>query len=526
MAKKDKNSKVSVRPWTEDDIPNLVKVHAATYGHLYEKEELYNARQYHMQLKAFPEGQFLAEVDGKVVGYATSLIVQLDDEDENYYRYVELSGGGTFSTHTPAGDTLYGADIAVHPDYRGQGVAGALYVARKKLVKSFNLRRMVAYGRIPGYEQFVDQYTPDEYVQKVEAGELKDSSLNAHLKAGYKVKKVILDLLVDEESLNYCTYLVYENRKYKAEKHKISAQPLKRSNRRIRVGVAQYLMRPIKSWQDLKNNVEFFINTADTYHCHFLVLPEYFTAQLFTTMPSDWTDQQMMDALADMADDYIEMFKSLAQKYSIFIIGGSHPIRRSDGYLYNVAHLFSPSGNVYTQDKLHITPSERDIWNIRPGKSINLFDTPYGRIGIQVCYDIEFPEVARLMTLAGVEVIFVPFSTDEKKAYYRVRYSAQARAVENYIYTIISGNAGNLPTRSYLLNYAQSAILTPSDFAFPMEGVAAEADPNVETVVIAELDLSNLAKQREVGSVRPLFDRRPDLYELKPKKPIQIIKVE
>ena len=124
-------------PWTEEDIPNLVKVHAATYGHLYEKEELYNDRQYHMQLKAFPEGQFLAEVDGKVVGYATSLIVQLDDEDENYYRYVELSGGGTFSTHTPAGDTLYGADIAVHPDYRGQGVAGALYVARKKLVKSF-----------------------------------------------------------------------------------------------------------------------------------------------------------------------------------------------------------------------------------------------------------------------------------------------------------------------------------------------------------------------------------------------------
>lgn len=528
MMKKDKKQKpkVNVRLWTEADIPALVRVHAETYGHIYDEKELYNARQYLMQLRAFPQGQFLAEIDGKIVGYATSLIVQLEDEDENYYRYVELSGGGTFSTHTPPGDTLYGADIAVHPDYRGQGVAGALYVARKRLVKKFNLRRMVAYGRIPGFVHYLDQLTPEEYVEKVKQGELKDSALNAHLKAGYEVKRVILDLLQDEESLNYCTYLVYENKKFDPQKRKIAATPLKRPNRRMRVCAAQYLMRPIQSWADLEKNVEFFVNTADTYHCHFLLLPEYFTAQMFTTMPGDWTELQMIQALANMADDYVDLFRRMAQQYGLYIIGGSHPVRRMDGYLYNVAHLFSPSGKVYTQDKLHITPSERALWNFRPGSSVKLFDTPFGRIGIQICYDIEFPEVARLMTMSGAEVIFVPFSTDEKKAYFRVRYSAQARAVENYIYTVISGNAGNLPTRSYLLNYAQSAILTPSDFAFPMQAVAAEADPNVETVVIAELDLTNLAKQREVGSVRPLFDRRQDLYDLKMKKPIEIILVD
>ncbi len=134
--------------------------------------------------------------------------------------------------------------------------------------------------------------------------------------------------------------------------------------------------------------------------------------------------------------------------------------------------------------------------------------------------------MARLLTLAGAELIFVPFSTDEKKAYYRVRYTAQARAVENYVYVVIAGNVGNLPSRHYLLNYGQAAVLTPSDFAFPLQATAGEADPNIETVVIAELDLTSLAMQREMGSVRPLYDRRPDLYELRPVTPIRVVRTE
>jgi len=230
--------------------------------------------------------------------------------------------------------------------------------------------------------------------------------------------------------------------------------------------------------------------------------------------------------LASMEDKYIVMFKRFAKKHQLYIIGGSTVISRKDGHLYNVSHFFTPRGKVYTQDKLHVTPFEREIWNIRPGHGLKVFDTPFGRIAIQVCYDIEFPEVSRLLALAGAEVIFVPFSTDEKKEYYRIRYSAQARSVENYIYTVISGNAGNLPTKQYLLNYSQSAIITPNDFSFPTLAVAAEADPNVETVVVGELALSNLAKQREVGSVKPLYDSHTDIFELKSNIPIEVIHVD
>lgn len=518
-----KQKSVKIRRWKPEDIPAVVECHKAAYPDYPEDGGHYNARKYQMQYEAFPEGQLLAEIDGQVVGYATSLIVQLDSGDK--YAYSEITGDGSFSTHTPGGDTLYGADIAVHPDFRGRGISKRLYKRRKKLIKRYNLRRMVAHGRLPGYNEYAGILTAQEYVDAVKQGKLQDPALNAHLQAGYDVKQILLDFVWDDASLNYSTFLEMPNPDFKPAKRKIAATPLRRPVRKVRVCAAQYLMRPIRSWDEFEQTVEFFVNTADTYHCHFLLLPEFFTAQLFTMMPSGWDAKTSICELANMTDRYVDLFKLMAARHNLYIIGGSHPVQR-EGRLYNVAHLFTPAGSVYTQDKLHITPSERQAWDIRPGQGVNIFDTPLGRIAIQICYDIEFPEIPRLLTLAGAEIIFVPFSTDEKKAYLRVRYCAQARAVENGIYTVISGNVGNLPNRSYLINYGQAAVFTPSDFEFPPNATAAEAEPNVETVVISDLDLTSLAVHRDQGNTRPLYDRRPDLYDLRGKIPINIIRTE
>jgi predicted amidohydrolase len=198
---------------------------------------------------------------------------------------------------------------------------------------------------------------------------------------------------------------------------------------------------------------------------------------------------------------------------------------RIDGGIRNVAHLFTPSGSVYTQAKLHVTPNERTEYGIEPGNGLRVFDTGYGRIGIQVCYDVEFPEASRLLTLAGAEVLFVPFSTDERRAYLRVRYCGQARAVENIIYVVQSGNVGNLPqVANFLINYGQAGVYTPSDFPFPPEAVAGAADSNSEAVVITDLDLSALEQAREAGTVRPLRDRRPDLYTIEATTPVEVIR--
>lgn len=522
--KRSAKPRIRVRIWTREDIPDVIRCHRAAYPE-YPEEAFYDQRFYEMQYEAFPEGQVLAETGGKVIGYATSLIVQLDD-DNRPYTYEEITGGGTFTTHDPSGDTLYGADIGVDVAYRGMGISKLLYEQRKKLMRRYNLRRMVAYGRLPGYNEYVGRITAEEYVKKVTSGELTDLSLRAHLRAGYTVKRVLLDFLWDNSSLNYSTFLEMPNELYQSAKRKIASAPIQRVVRKIRVCAAQYFMRPVSSWDEFRRTVEFFVDTANTYHSHFLLLPELFTAQLFSLMPADIEPRLAIRRLAEYTEDYKELLSRLSQEHSLYIIGGSQPVIR-DGDLYNVAHLFTPAGDIYTQDALHIPPIERTEFEMEPGVDIRVFDTPLARIAIQVGYDIEFPELARLQTMAGAEVIFVPYSTDERKAYDRMRYTARARAVENFIYVVVAGNVGNLPTaKNYLINYGRASAFTPSDFAFPPDALAGETDPNVETVLITDLDLTNLVQQRDVATVRHLFDRRSDLYEVRAKRQVKVVRVD
>ncbi len=520
---KQTQKKITTRRWRREDIPQIIECSRATY-HDYPEEFIYTERLYEMQFSAFPQGQIVAVCDKKIIGYATCMIVSIDDEF--WYDVDELTGAGTFSTHNQDGDTLYGADIGVHPDYQRKGVSKLLYARRLAILKKYNLKRMIAYGRLPGYEKYAGKMTAEQYVEKVTDGELRDSALNAHLSAGYRVKKVQLDITIDRSSLNYSTFLVMDNPDYKEAKKKISSAVFpKIQARRIRVCAAQYHMREINSFEDLERSVEFFVDSADSYHCHFILFPEYFTYQLLS-YKKKLSMREAAEVLNGYTDRYIDMFKRFAKRYSIYIIGGSHPVLREDKY-YNTAHLFTPSGKVYTQDKLHITPAERKEGGIEPGEVIRVFKTPLARIAIQVCYDVEFPELSRLLTLAGVEVLFVPFYTEEKKAYYRVRHCAQARAVENFIYVVMTGNVGNMRTQSgSFFNYSKAAILTPSDFSFPEKGIEGEADPNVEAVVVSELALSSLSQQRHVATVRPLHDMRSDLYTLSAKNSIEIIQVE
>ena len=132
---------------------------------------------------------------------------------------------------------------------------------------------------------------------------------------------------------------------------------------------------------------------------------------------------------------------------------------------------------------------------------------------ILICYDVEFPELARYLAIKGMDLLLVPFWTDTKNAYLRVRRCAQARAIENECYVAIAGSVGNIPKVENMdIQYAQSAIFTPSDFAFPHDAVAAEATPNTEMALIADLDMELLKELRLQGSVRNLHSRRTDLY--------------
>ena len=156
---------------------------------------------------------------------------------------------------------------------------------------------------------------------------------------------------------------------------------------------------------------------------------------------------------------------------------------------------------------------------MEPGDSVEVFDTDKGKINIQICYDIEFPELSRIAVEKGAQIIFVPFSTDERTAYLRVRYCAQARCVENHVFVAMAGTVGNLPSVENMdIQYAQSGIYTPSDIPFSRDAIASESTPNIETVIIDDVDVELLKRHRQSGSVLNWMDRRTDLYDVRVRK--------
>jgi predicted amidohydrolase len=276
----------------------------------------------------------------------------------------------------------------------------------------------------------------------------------------------------------------------------------------------QYQMRMINSFEEFERQCEYFVDIASDYRSDFVLFPEMFTTQLLSFLPKE-RPAMAMRKLSEFTPKYLELFNRLATTFNVNIIGGTHFTVEEES-LYNIAYLFRRDGTIAKQYKLHITPNERHWWGVKPGNKLEIFDTDKGKISVQVCYDVEFPELGRIAAEKGAQIIFVPFCTDERYAYLRVRYCAQARCVENHVYVAIAGNVGNLPQVENLdINYAQSAIFTPSDIPFSRDAVQAEATPNIEMLIFEDVDLELLKRHRQSGSVLNWRDRRTDLYQVK-----------
>jgi predicted amidohydrolase len=216
----------------------------------------------------------------------------------------------------------------------------------------------------------------------------------------------------------------------------------------------------------------------------------------------------------EFTEQYISTFRELSSEFQINIVAGSLFTSRG-GAMQNVAFLFEKNGQVYEQSKVHITPWEREKFGITAADDIRVFDTSAGKIAILICYDIEFPEVARIAASKGAEIICVPFNTDNRAGYLRVRFCAQARCIENHVYVVMSGCTGSLSYDGLEETfYAQSAILTPSDNCFYENATAAECAPENESMCVQTVDLNLLRTHRDSGTVRNWHDRRSDLYQV------------
>jgi predicted amidohydrolase len=282
----------------------------------------------------------------------------------------------------------------------------------------------------------------------------------------------------------------------------------------VRLSVVQWQMRIFDSFEDLFQQLDFYVDTVSGYNADLLLFPELFNAPLLAQYEQE-DPPQAVRSLAEHTERIRDELLEMAVSYNINIVAGSLP-EFNQGKLYNVSYLCRRDGTWDSQYKLHITPDESEYWGLHGGSGLKVFQTDVGKIGIQICYDVEFPEPSRILALHGMQILLVPFWADTKNAYLRVRRCAQARAIENECYVAISGSVGNLPKVENMdIQYSQSAIFTPSDFAFPHDAVAAEATPNTEMTLLADVDLDLLKELRKQGSVRNLESRRKDLYFVK-----------
>lgn len=494
---------IEIREATRTDIPDLIALNKLAYPDLVEENIVWTKEQLRSHLQMFPQGQLVAVIKGKIVGAVSSLIVDLGADPLRQHTFEGVTDGGYFTNHDPRADTLYGSDVYVHPKAQGKGVGGALYEARRNLCQRLNLRRIAAGGRLFNYRQYSDKFTPEEYVSRVAAGEIRDQVLSFQLREGFEIRGILPNYLPDPASCDNAAFLEWLNPDYR---------PLPAGQRKVRITCVQYQMRKVESFDDFARQVTYFVDVASDYRSDFVLFPEFFSMQLLSQSKA-LTPQEGIRELAKLAPDFKELMQGLAVRFGMTIIAGSHPVQEGK-HIYNTSFICLPDGNVVSQRKLHITPNERRWWRITGGDVIKVVDTPKAKIGVLICYDVEFPEAVRHLADTGMEILFVPFCTDNRQGYLRVRYCAQARAIENQIYVAMAGNVGNLPDVSNMdIQYAQAAVLTPSDFAFARDAVAAEADSSEETLLVCDVDLDDLHDSRTTGTVTPRLDRRTDLFD-------------
>ncbi len=505
MSKYEK--KIVVRNTRMEDINEIMALGSRCFPAM----EPWKREQLESHIRIFPQGQFCVEYEDKIVGSCSSLIVNFDEYDDQHTWDV-ITDNGYITNHDPDGFNLYGIEVMVHPEYRRMKIGHRLYEARKELAHQLNLKSIIIGGRIPNYHKYKGQMTPREYVASVEKHSIYDPVLSFQLLEGFTIKRINTRYLPDDEASDSLAALMeWNNIDYRPKSRRVY-----RASFPVRICAVQYMMKKIDSFTEFTRQIEYYVDVAADFGSDFAVFPELFTTQLMSFLEEKRPDQAVR-RLATYTDQYIELFTELAVRYNVNIVGGSHFVEE-DGDVYNVAYLFRRDGTIEKQSKIHATPNERKWWGIAAGNEIHVFDTDCGKVAIQVSYDIEFPELARIAVDMGANIIFVPFCTEDRQGYLRVRYCAQARAIENQVYTCIAGTVGNLThVENMDIQYAQSGIFSPSDFEFARDGIVGECDANVDTVVVGDVDLEKLRRSRNSGSMRQLRDRRRDLYRIELK---------
>jgi predicted amidohydrolase len=273
----------------------------------------------------------------------------------------------------------------------------------------------------------------------------------------------------------------------------------------MKIAAAAYPLDFLADWAAYEAKVTAWVEAAVGQGADLLVFPEYGAMELASLGGAEVAAdlERALHEVASHRGAVDGLHLQLAARHGVHILGASGPVFLAPGARpVNRATLYGPGGIVGHQDKQIMTRFEREIWFVDPGAGLPVFDTPLGRIGVLICYDSEFPLLARRMVEAGAEVLLVPSCTDSLAGFTRVRVGAMARALENQCVTVQAptvGLAAWCPAVDE--NVGRGAIYGPPDRGFPPTGILAETELNEAGWAVAEVNLAAIEAVRRDGGV-------------------------
>ena len=270
--------------------------------------------------------------------------------------------------------------------------------------------------------------------------------------------------------------------------------------------LAQYPIERLRGIEDFEVKLDDIMALARQDGADLLVLPEYAVMELAAAFSAEQAGEAdavaEREAIVAQADVIVEVMREAARRHKLWLLGGSVPMRRG-GAVRNRAPLISAQGRVVFQEKRVMTRFETEQWQVSAGEEPAVFDTPWGRIGIAICYDVEFPMLVRAQVEAGAWLILAPSCTDTVWGFNRVHLSARARAIENQCFVAIAPTVGDAPWSATLdRNRGYAGVFGPCDRGFPEDGVIARGQMDEPGLVFAELDPGLLEAVRQDGGVR------------------------
>jgi len=261
----------------------------------------------------------------------------------------------------------------------------------------------------------------------------------------------------------------------------------------MKIALAQWRIEAPASFQEFAARVSAEVAIAAGQGARIVVLPEYLALELAATFDAKTRASfpATLAALQAVHEDWLRVFAELATTHNIHLLAGTFLLAQPNGMYRNRAWLFAPDGSRVFQDKLALTGFEKASGVIEPGDALKVFESPYGRLGIDICYDSEFPLYARAQHEAGARLLLVPSCTDTEAGATRVRIGCMARALENRIYVAQSVTAGQAPDNPALdMNTGRAALYAPSDRGLPDDGVVAVAEAGHPwLIVVVDFDL-------------------------------------